>query len=80
MTNGEPIEGQGVEVQKRFVMSSLEAEFGDAVDHDVLEAVVDADFARFDDATIKDFVPVLVEKDVRERILRRPAFAGRAEV
>ncbi len=77
---GAEIDVQDVKVQKRFVMSSLEAEFGDAIDHHVLEAVVDADFARFDDAPIKDFIPVLVEKDVRERILRRPALVGRAEV
>ncbi len=74
------IDGQDPEAQKRFVMSSLEAQFGDAIDHHVLEAVVDADFARFDDAHIKDFVPVLVEKDVRERILHRPALVGRAGV
>ena len=68
------------EMQKRAVLSSLEIEFGDAVDHEVLEAVVDADFARFQDALIKDFIPVLVAKDVREQILRRPTLTGRAEV
>jgi hypothetical protein len=71
---------QQTEMQKRAVLSSLEIEFGDAVDHEVLEAVVDADFARFQDALIKDFIPVLVAKDVREQILRRPTLTGRAEV
>jgi hypothetical protein len=71
---------QQTEMQKRAVLSSLEIEFGDAVDHEVLEAVVEADFARFQDALIKDFIPVLVAKDVREQILRRPTLTGRAEV
>jgi len=71
---------QVTEKQKHRVMMSLEAQFGEAVDHHVLEAVVDADFAMYDDAHVKDFVPVLVEKDVRARILRRPALVGRAEV
>jgi hypothetical protein len=65
--------------QKRRVMTSLEAQFGEAVDQHVLQAVVDADFALYENAHVKDFVPVLVEKDVRARILRRPALVGRAE-
>ncbi len=73
-------EDRDAQVQKRFVLRSREARFGDSVDLHVLEAVVDADFARFDGAPIRDFVAVLVEKEVRERILRRPALAGRAEV
>jgi hypothetical protein len=75
------VEGaQSTATQKRRVMTSLEAQFGEAVDHHVLEAVVDADFALYDNAHVRDFVPVLVEKDVRERIRRRPALVGRAEV
>ena len=70
---------QDEEAQKQQVMRTLETRFGDVVDHDVLEAVVDADFARFDDAPIREFVPVLVEKDVCEPNLRRPVIAERAE-
>ncbi|HEY3724997.1 MAG TPA: hypothetical protein VGN59_16725 [Acidimicrobiia bacterium] len=73
-------QNEQVDMQRRAVLTSLESEFGEVVDHHVLEAVVNADFARYDDAPIKDFVPVLVAKDVRARILRRPALAGRAEV
>jgi hypothetical protein len=76
---GVPVQDVDQDAQKQFVMRTLETRFGDRVDHDVLEAVVDADFARFEHAPIRDFVPVLVEKDVRERILRRPTFAERAE-
>jgi hypothetical protein len=79
MTDGRTADSD-MTVQKRHVMDALKTQFGDAVDPDVLEAVVEADFARFEDATIKDLVPVLVEKDVRERIVRRPALAGRSGV
>ncbi len=56
----------------RSVMSVVEALEGrvDAVDRDTLIAVVEADFRRYDGARIKDFVPVLVERDVRAQLLR----------
>ena len=53
-----------------LVVDSLEAGVGrGGVDHETLAAVVAADFRRFDSARIKDFVPVLVENDIRARIL-----------
>ena len=51
------------------VVHRLEAGVGRAVDHDRLQAVVEQDFHRFDDARIRDFIPVLVENDIRARIL-----------
>lgn len=52
------------------VVGLLEAGVGSDVSHDALQAAVEADFERFDDARIKDFVPVLVENDMRARIMR----------
>lgn len=66
------------DAQKRreidVVVDSLEAGVGRGVlDHDKLEAVVAADFGRYASARIKDFVPVLVERNVRDRLLRARA-------
>jgi hypothetical protein len=56
------------------VMVSLEAGVGRAVDHDQLQAAVEADFRRFDGARIRDFVPVLVQNGIRARIMNaRPS-------
>lgn len=51
------------------VVGLLEAGVAHAVDHDRLHAAVEADFHRFDGARIRDFIPVLVENDIRARIL-----------
>lgn len=51
------------------VVLSLESRDAPGVDHDTLTAVVEADFRRYDSARIKDFVPVLVERDVRARLI-----------
>jgi hypothetical protein len=51
------------------VVGLLEAGVGRAVSHDSLHAAVEADFERFEDAHIRDFIPVLVENDLRDRIL-----------
>ncbi|MGZ4688967.1 MAG: three-helix bundle dimerization domain-containing protein [Acidimicrobiia bacterium] len=51
------------------VVDALEVGVGRVVDHDRLLAAVEADFRRFDGARIRDFVPVLVENDIRARIM-----------
>jgi hypothetical protein len=53
------------------VVDALAARVDPAVDHDTLTAVVEADFKRYESARIKDFVPVLVERDIRERLVLR---------
>jgi hypothetical protein len=55
--------------QVRSVVESLESRVKTPVDHDTLTAVVEADFHRYDSARIKDFVPALVERDVRARLV-----------
>ena len=53
------------------VVDALESGVGSAVERDVLAAVVEADFDRYaSTARIKSFVPILVERDVRARILK----------
>ena len=53
-----------------LVVDSLEAGVGrGGVDHDTLAAAVAADFSRYASARIRDFVPVLVEHNVRDRLL-----------
>ncbi len=48
----------------------LEAEFGEVVDTQTLRAVVEARARRFDSAPVQDFVPLLVEREVRESLRR----------
>jgi hypothetical protein len=55
------------------VVGLLEAGVGRDEDHDALHAEVEADFGRYDGARITDFVPVLVENDIRARILTSDA-------
>ena len=42
--------------------------FGTRVKLDELEVLVRAQFARFEDATVHDFVPILVEREVRREL------------
>ena len=51
------------------VVESLESRADPGVDHDTLTAVVEADFRRYDSARIKDFIPLLVERDIRARLV-----------
>jgi hypothetical protein len=55
------------------VVGVLEAGVGRNEDHEALQAEVEADFDRYDSARIRDFVPVLVENDIRARILTSDA-------
>jgi hypothetical protein len=54
-----------------LVVDALAARVDPFVDHETLTAVVEADFKRYESARIKDFVPVLVERDVRQRLVGR---------
>jgi hypothetical protein len=54
-----------------LIVESVQSRIDQPVDADTLSAVVAADFKRYDSARIKDFVPALVERDVRDRLLRR---------
>jgi hypothetical protein len=54
-----------------LVVDALAPHVEPAVDHDTLTAVVEADFKRYESARIRDFVPVLVERDIRQRLATR---------
>jgi hypothetical protein len=54
-----------------LVVDALTDRVDPSVDHETLTAVVEADFKRYESARIQDFVPVLVERDVRQRLLNR---------
>jgi hypothetical protein len=56
-----------------LIVSSLKDRVETPVEDDILAEVVRADFKRYASARIRDFVPALVERDVRERLLRRPS-------
>jgi hypothetical protein len=56
------------------VVAAIGAEYPDQIDHETLHAMVEADFERYTaNAKIIDFIPVFVERDVRERLARRRA-------
>jgi hypothetical protein len=57
--------------QIELVVDALATRVEPAVDHDTLTAVVEADFKRYESARIRDFVPVLVERDIRQRLATR---------
>lgn len=56
-----------------FIVSSLRERVDTPVEDDILAEVVRADFRHYASVRIKDFVPALVERDVRERLVRRPS-------
>ena len=59
------------ELHVRRVVDALESEVENEVDRETLTAVVEADFQRYvAQAKFTDFVPVLVERDVRDRVRR----------
>jgi hypothetical protein len=56
------------------VVEAIEAAYPDQMDHETLHSVVEADFQRYSaNAKIIDFIPVFVERDVRERLAKRLA-------
>lgn len=48
----------------------LSFEYSEQFDRDTIETVVRADFARWSGAPIQDFVPIFVERKIRERLRR----------
>ena len=54
-----------------LVVDALAMRVDPAVDHETLTAVVEADFKRYESARIKEIVPVLVERDIRQRLISR---------
>ena len=61
----EKAENEGAAIE--HVVDRLTAQFP-AVPSDVIEAAVDEVRASFDDAAVRDFVPVIVEHDVKDRL------------
>jgi hypothetical protein len=53
-----------------LVTEELEDEFRDLVETAALRAAVEASAHRFDSAAVQDFVPLLVERQVREALKR----------
>jgi hypothetical protein len=53
------------------VVHALHARFGMAVDVVAIRAEVEAEFARYSDAAVADFVPILVERGVQARLRSR---------
>ena len=58
--------------QTEIIVQSLEARLGAAVDPVRIRAEVEAEFATHSDARVRDFVPLLVERRVRSRLLVPP--------
>jgi hypothetical protein len=50
--------------------------FADRVDRDTLEVVVRAEFARWERCRVREYVPLLVERTIRERLQRAAAIAA----
>ena len=55
-----------------LVVQSLHTKLGTNVETDVIRAEVEAAFAAYSQARIREFVPVLVETRVRSRLVRQP--------
>lgn len=65
--NDNAVDGGGLgEVKARLLR-----ELGDRVGEDEINRVVDEEAAKFEDAEIDKFVPVLVERRARKRLRRR---------
>jgi hypothetical protein len=59
------------DAREAVVVDALETRFGDRVDRTTLEALVSAQFARWSQARIRDFLPILAEKQLRQRLTHR---------
>ena len=65
------MESENEQLQVERVVAAIESDEGPEIDHETLIAVVEADVHRYaSTATVTDFIPVLVEKDIRARIRR----------
>lgn len=60
-----------------LVVESLHGRLGGAVDVATIRDAVEAEFATFAHAKVREFVPVLVEARVRSRLMGRQPGAGR---
>jgi hypothetical protein len=56
------------DAQVNTLVRALETEFGGVVDNQTLRAVVEAQARRFDEVSVRDFVPLLVEREVRQAL------------
>ena len=56
----------------------LRERFGGAVEPELLEARVRAFFTRFEGAQVREFVPILVEREVRKELASRCGPSARA--
>ena len=77
--NGEPVtalaELEDHEWARRIelVIRSLQSRFSSTVDPTSIRAEVEAGFAAYSAARVREFVPILVESRVRSRLLRPPS-------
>ena len=55
-----------------IVVQSLRTRLATVVDEDRIRAEVEAGFAAYSQARIRDFVPILVETRARSRLVRAP--------
>jgi hypothetical protein len=55
-----------------LVVRSLRTRLGAAVGLDLIRAEVETGFAAYSQARVRDFVPILVEAEVRSRLVRPP--------
>jgi len=53
------------------VIESLQRRFGEVVEPGLIRALVEAGFAFYSQARVREFVPVLVEARVRSDLVRR---------
>jgi len=56
-----------------FILESLQSRFGPTVEPARIRAEVEAEFAAYSAARVRDFIPILVESRVRSRLLRPPS-------
>jgi len=59
-----------------LVIESLQTRFGEGVGPDLIRAEVEAGFAVYSEAQVREFVPVLVEARVRSHLTRHSAEAS----
>ena len=55
------------------VVQSLQSRFSSTVDATLIRAEVEAGFAAYSAARVREFVPILVESRVRSRLMRPPS-------
>jgi hypothetical protein len=71
---------QAMDDQLHRVADRLGSKYGDRAGGSEIESAVFAEAERYRDARIKQYIPVLVQHAVQERLRRRPAHLARAGV